>query len=86
MKILKIFIILVLAPLILGIFGEEIFGPGSNTLISILFSISIVGAVLVVVTNYRSGVKKIYWYIISSLFLVVNVSLLYLLVNFHPGF
>jgi len=86
MKILKVFIILILVPLVLGIFGEELFNSASGVLIPLLFSVSIVGSVLTMVINHKSGNKKISWYLIGSLFIVINLILLFLLVSFHPGF
>jgi len=86
MKILKVFIFLVLVPLVLGIFGEELFDSTSSILIPLLFSVSIVGSVLTVILNYKSGTKKISWFLVGLLFIVINLVLLFLLVNFHPGF
>lgn len=86
MTIKKVFIILVLAPLILGIFGEELFNSVSGILIPLLLSVSIIGSVLIITINHKSGSKKVAWYLIGSLFIIINLVLLFLLVSFHPGF
>lgn len=85
-NITNIFIVLVLIPLILGIFGEEIFGYNSDALISLFFIVSIVGSIWIIFTNHKLGFKKTNWYIIASLSIVINLILLFLVASFHPGF
>jgi len=86
MRISKVFIVFVLVPLILGIFGEELFNSASDILIPVLLSVSTVGSVLTIIINHRSGAKKLSWYLIGPLFIIINLVLLFLLVSFHPGF
>ena len=83
--IYKVFIFFVLTPLVLGILGEELFRSNDEVLTPILLAISLLGAISIFIVNYRST-KKIPWYFVGSLFVIINSLLLYLFYNFRPGF
>src|SRR3989338_3085981 len=96
MSIIKVFIFSVMIPLVLGVFGEELFQSSSDVsssdvsssdvLIPLLFSLSALGSLVVIVINYQSMAKKIHWYLVSSGFIIINLVLIFLFFNFHPGF
>ncbi|OGM96732.1 MAG: hypothetical protein A3B86_04850 [Candidatus Yanofskybacteria bacterium RIFCSPHIGHO2_02_FULL_38_22b] len=84
-SLIKIFITFVFLPLVLGVFGEELFKSASNILTPTFLFISIIGSFVIVWLN-KGGIRKISWYLISSVFILINLILLFLFFSFHPGF
>ncbi|KKT82718.1 MAG: hypothetical protein UW79_C0002G0035 [Candidatus Yanofskybacteria bacterium GW2011_GWA2_44_9] len=85
MKMVSVLIIAVLLPIILGVFGEELFGSLSSTVTPLLLAVSLVGSVVLISLNFRTTGKPL-WYFLGGLFVVVNAVLLFLFFNFYPGF
>ena len=80
----KYFIFIVLVPLFLGIFSEELFGSTGAYHLFFLTT-SFLGSIFLIIFNHKTFKIKI-WYLIGSFFVLINFILLFLSYNFHPGF
>jgi len=83
-NILRLLIILMLVPVLLGVFGEELLGGASDTLIPIFFLIAMASSATICSIYFRSKSKKLIWFSLFIFF--INLILLFLFYNFHPGF